>query len=61
MNAFIVTLASYIWVRGIVLAVSGGRSGAGPCARHPLVRHPAPARPAADGLDRHRLLRACSR
>ncbi len=26
MNAFIVTLASYIWVRGIVLAVSGGRS-----------------------------------
>jgi len=25
-NAFIVTLASYIWVRGIVLAVSGGRS-----------------------------------
>ena len=26
MNAFIVTLASFIWVRGIVLAVSGGRS-----------------------------------
>ncbi|MEP7239273.1 MAG: ABC transporter permease [Devosia sp.] len=26
MNAFIVTLASYIWVRGLVLAVSGGRS-----------------------------------
>src|SRR6187200_946820 len=26
MNAFIITLASYIWVRGIVLAVSGGRS-----------------------------------
>ena len=26
MSAFIVTLASYIWVRGIVLAVSGGRS-----------------------------------
>ena len=26
MNAFIVTLASYIWVRGVVLAVSGGRS-----------------------------------
>lgn len=26
MNAFIVTLASYIWVRGLVVAVSGGRS-----------------------------------
>ena len=26
MNAFIVTLASFIWVRGVVLAVSGGRS-----------------------------------
>jgi ribose transport system permease protein len=26
MSAFIVTLASYIWVRGIVLAISGGRS-----------------------------------
>lgn len=26
MNAFIVTLATYIWVRGLVLAVSGGRS-----------------------------------
>lgn len=26
MNAFIVTLASFIWVRGIVLAISGGRS-----------------------------------
>jgi ribose transport system permease protein len=29
MNAFIVTLASYIWVRGIVLAVSGGASAQG--------------------------------
>ena len=29
MNAFIITLASYIWVRGIVLAVSGGRSAQG--------------------------------
>ncbi len=26
MNAFIVTLASYIWVRGLVVALSGGRS-----------------------------------
>lgn len=26
MNAFIVTLASYIWVRGLVIAISGGRS-----------------------------------
>ncbi len=26
MNAFIVTLASYIWVRGAVVAISGGRS-----------------------------------
>ncbi len=26
MNAFIVTLASYIWIRGLVVAVSGGRS-----------------------------------
>lgn len=26
MNAFIITLAAYIWVRGLVLAVSGGRS-----------------------------------
>jgi ribose transport system permease protein len=26
MNAFIVTLASFIWVRGIVVALSGGRS-----------------------------------
>ena len=26
MNAFIVTLASYIWIRGIVVAMSGGRS-----------------------------------
>ena len=25
MNAFIVTLASYIWVRGLVVAISGGR------------------------------------
>jgi ribose transport system permease protein len=25
-NAFIVTLASYIWVRGLVIALSGGRS-----------------------------------
>src|SRR4051812_48793052 len=29
MNAFIVTLASYIWVRGLVLALSGGRSAQG--------------------------------
>jgi ribose transport system permease protein len=29
MNAFIVTLASYIWVRGLVLAISGGRSAQG--------------------------------
>ena len=26
MNAFIVTLAGYIWVRGLVVAISGGRS-----------------------------------
>jgi ribose transport system permease protein len=26
MNAFIVTLAAYIWVRGLVVAISGGRS-----------------------------------
>ena len=26
LNAFIVTLASYIWVRGLVVAISGGRS-----------------------------------
>jgi ribose transport system permease protein len=26
MNAFIATLASYIWVRGLVVAISGGRS-----------------------------------
>jgi ribose transport system permease protein len=26
MNAFIVTLASFIWVRGLVIALSGGRS-----------------------------------
>ena len=26
MDAFIVTLASYIWVRGLVVAISGGRS-----------------------------------
>jgi ribose transport system permease protein len=26
MSAFIITLAAYIWVRGLVLAVSGGRS-----------------------------------
>jgi ribose transport system permease protein len=26
MSAFIITLASYIWVRGLVVAVSGGRS-----------------------------------
>ena len=26
MNAFIVTLAAYIWVRGLVVAMSGGRS-----------------------------------
>jgi ribose transport system permease protein len=26
MNAFIVTLASYIWARGLVVAISGGRS-----------------------------------
>ncbi|WP_181702667.1 ABC transporter permease [Chthonobacter albigriseus] len=26
MNAFIITLASFIWVRGLVVAVSGGRS-----------------------------------
>jgi len=26
MSAFIITLASFIWVRGIVLAISGGRS-----------------------------------
>ena len=26
MNAFIVTLAAYIWVRGLVVALSGGRS-----------------------------------
>jgi ribose transport system permease protein len=26
MNSFIVTLASYIWVRGLVVAISGGRS-----------------------------------
>lgn len=29
MNAFIITLASFIWVRGLVLAVSGGRSAQG--------------------------------
>ena len=26
MNAFIITLAAYIWVRGLVLVISGGRS-----------------------------------
>ena len=26
MNAFIVTLASFIWIRGVVVAISGGRS-----------------------------------
>ncbi|WP_428999311.1 hypothetical protein, partial [Stenotrophomonas maltophilia] len=26
MSAFIITLASYIWVRGLVLVISGGRS-----------------------------------
>lgn len=26
MNAFIITLAAYIWVRGLVVAISGGRS-----------------------------------
>jgi ribose transport system permease protein len=26
MNAFIVTLASFIWIRGLVVAISGGRS-----------------------------------
>lgn len=26
MNAFIVTLAAYIWIRGLVVAISGGRS-----------------------------------
>src|SRR3954466_2258489 len=29
MNAFIVTLASFIWVRGLVVAISGGRSAQG--------------------------------
>jgi ribose transport system permease protein len=29
MNAFIVTLAAYIWVRGLVIALSGGRSAQG--------------------------------
>ena len=29
MNAFIVTLASYIWVRGLIVAISGGRSAQG--------------------------------
>jgi ribose transport system permease protein len=29
MNAFIVTLASYIWVRGLVVAISAGRSAQG--------------------------------
>jgi ribose transport system permease protein len=29
LNAFIVTLASFIWVRGLVLVVSGGRSAQG--------------------------------
>lgn len=29
MNAFIVTLAAYIWVRGLVVAMSGGRSAQG--------------------------------
>jgi ribose transport system permease protein len=29
MEAFIVTLASYIWVRGLVIAISGGRSAQG--------------------------------
>ena len=57
MSAFIITLASYIWVRGLVLVDLGRPLGAGPCAGHPLVRHPAPARPAAHRLDRHRLFR----
>ena len=40
-NAFIVTLASYIWVRGLVVALSGGRSvyGLPDSMRHR--RHPA--------------------
>ncbi len=29
MDAFIVTLAAYIWVRGLVVAISGGRSAQG--------------------------------
>ena len=29
MNAFIATLASFLWVRGLVLAISGGRSAQG--------------------------------
>ena len=45
-NAFIVTLATYIWGRGLVVALSGGRSVYGlPDAlrggrRHPPPRHP---------------------
>ena len=50
MNAFIITLASYIWVRGLVLAVSGGRSAQDLAPLGPLVRHPAPARLAVDCL-----------
>ena len=42
MNAFIITLASYIWVRGLVLADLRRPLGAGPGAGDPLVRHPAP-------------------
>ena len=46
-NAFIVTLASYIWARGLVVALSGGRSVYGlpdamrVMAIQRLARHPA--------------------
>ena len=41
MNAFIVTLASYIWVRGLVVAISGGRSAQDLAPVAPRHRHPA--------------------
>ena len=56
MNAFIVTLASYIWVRGLVVAVSGGRSAQDLPPSLRFIGIETVALHAAHRLDRHCLL-----
>ncbi len=60
MNAFIVTLAAYIWVRGLVVAISGGRSAQDLAPSLRVMGIETIALHSADRLAGDRLLSSCS-